>query len=73
MNTEDNDQDIELCEECNNEINCNKNNIYIVTKGENEKLLCQCCFEDVWEEYHKNGWTGDDIENYLELEKEGNE
>jgi len=74
MNTEEliqknNNPDIELCEECNYEINCTKNNIFILTKDEKDKLLCQCCFEDLWKEYHSNGWTGDDIEYYLELEK----
>jgi len=63
-------EDIEICEECNDKINCNKNNIYILTKGEEEKILCQSCFEDLWKEYSNNGWSGDDIETYLELEKE---
>jgi len=65
--------DIEICEECNEEINCNKDNIYILTKDEKEKLWCQCCFEKRWKEYSNNGWTGDDIEYYLELEKEEKE
>jgi len=65
--------DIEICEECNSEINCEKENIYILTKEENEKLWCQCCFEELWKEYSSNGWTGDDIEYYLELENEEKE
>jgi uncharacterized protein with PIN domain len=68
-----NDEDLveeEICEECNGEINCKKDNIYILTKDENEKLWCQYCFEKLWKEYSNNGWTGDDIEYYLELEKE---
>jgi hypothetical protein len=67
---EKNTPDIEICEECNIEIDCNKNNIYIVTKEDNEKVWCQSCFEDLWKEYSNNGWGGDDIEYYLELEKE---
>ena len=68
---DNNDPDIEICEECTGEINCNKDNIYILTKEEeNDKLWCQCCFEELWKEYSNNGWTGDDIEYYLELEKE---
>ena len=62
--------DLEICEECTGEINCNKDNIYILTKGQTEKLWCQCCFEELLKEYSNNGWTGDDIEYYLELEKE---
>ena len=65
--------DIEICEECNGEINCKKDNIYILTKEEKDKLWCQCCFEELWKEYSDNGWTGDDIEYYLELEKEERE
>jgi hypothetical protein len=66
----ENDSDIEICNECNDKINCNKNNVYIITKEEEEKILCQCCFEELWKEYSDNGWTGDDIEYYLELELE---
>ena len=74
-NSEENNLDMEICDDCDSEINCNRNNIYIiikgdVIKGEEEKILCQCCFEDHWKEYSNNGWTGDDIEYYLELEKE---
>jgi hypothetical protein len=67
---EHNTPDIETCEECNIEIDCNKNNIYIVTKDEEDKVWCQSCFEDLWKEYSNKGWGGDDIEYYLELEKE---
>jgi len=69
----DEDPDITICEECNNEINCKKSNIYILTKGEEQKLWCVFCFEELWKEYSNNGWTGDDIEYYLELEKEKEE
>jgi hypothetical protein len=67
--------DVEICEECNNEINCKNNNIYILTNAEKgeEKLWCQSCFEEHWKEYSNNGWTGDDIEYYLDLEKEEQE
>jgi uncharacterized protein with PIN domain len=68
-----NDEDLieeEICEECNGKINCKKDNIYILIKDEKDKLWCQSCFEELWKEYSNNGWTGDDIEYYLELEKE---
>ena len=61
--------EIEICEECNIEINCNKDNIFIITKCEEEKLWCKCCFDKLWKEYSNNGWNGDDIEYYLELEE----
>jgi len=78
MNTEEfiqekNNLDIEICEECNSEINCKKNNIYILTKGVEEKLWCHDCFEELWKDYSNNGWTSDDIEYYLELEEEEEE
>jgi hypothetical protein len=62
--------DSEICEECKNQINCNKNNIYILTKGDEEKILCQSCFEDLWKQYSNDGWGGDDIDYYLELEQD---
>jgi hypothetical protein len=67
------DLDLEICEECNGEINCIKENIYILKKDESEKLWCLYCFEELWKEYSNNGWTGDDIEYYLELEEEEKE
>jgi hypothetical protein len=70
MSTEENnDLDIEICNECNSKINCNRNNIFLLEKGKEEKLWCQSCFEELWKEYYNNGWTGDDIEYYLELEE----
>lgn len=66
---EDNNLDIEICDECTNEINCNKDGIFIIVKEEEEKVLCQYCFEDLWKDYSNDGWSGDDIEYYLELEK----
>jgi len=62
--------DMEICEECNSEINCNRSNIYIITKEDKDKVLCNDCFEELWKEYYNDGWLGDDIEYYLELEKE---
>jgi hypothetical protein len=67
---ENNNSDIEICQECNSEIECCKDNIYILSKDEDEKLWCQCCFERLWKDYSDNGWSGDDIEHYLVLELE---
>ncbi len=58
--------DIETCEECGNTINCNRENIFILTKGEEEKLWCQDCFGDLWREAVDDGWGGDDIDSHLE-------
>jgi hypothetical protein len=69
MTSEENHLDIEICDECTSDINCSKENIYIVTKCEEERILCHSCFEDLWKEYSENGWGGDDIEYYLEQEE----
>lgn len=41
-------EDIEIYQECNIEIDCNKDSIFIITKGEEERLWCHWCFEDLW-------------------------
>ena len=61
--------DFEICEECESIINCARENIYIITKEDKEKLWCSDCFYDLWEDAYKNGWGGDDIENELEVNK----
>lgn len=65
--------DIEICEECNREIYCNRACVYIITKGEEEIVMCQMCFHDLWEQYRDLGWGGDDIESYIEEEEEEEE
>ena len=57
--------DNEICEECGSVINCVKENIFIITKEEEEIVWCQSCFEDMWEDAANDGWGGDDIENNL--------
>ena len=47
------ERDFEICEECDCEINCAKRNIYIITKDDEEIILCQDCFEDIWEDAYK--------------------
>ena len=64
------ESDMEICEECKIEINCNRSNIYIITKEDKDKVLCNYCFIKLWKEYYNDGWLGDDIEYFLELEKE---
>ena len=68
MDTKTSD-DIETCEDCGCTIDCTDENIYIITKGEEERLWCMSCFEDMWRDAAKDGWRGDDIECYLEEEK----
>jgi hypothetical protein len=70
------------CENCEYIIRYNKDSIFILTKdadadadaeaeAESEELvLCQSCFDDLWKELYDIGWRGDDIEYYLEMEKE---
>lgn len=60
---------IEICQECNYIINCLQHNIFIVQKEEDEKVWCKTCFEDLWKDYSKNGWSSNDIDYYLELEE----
>jgi hypothetical protein len=61
--------DTEICEDCNCVINCINENIYIITKGDEERLWCMSCFEDMWKDAANEGWGGDDIECYLEEEQ----
>ena len=63
------DEDEEICDECECSINCLKDGIYIVTKGEEEKVWCPSCFDDLWKDADKDGWGGDDIEEMLENKK----
>jgi len=68
----DNDEtaESELCENCDYIINCANENIFIITKGDDDKVWCQSCFEDLWKEAMKDGWAGDDIEEKMkELKK----
>ena len=58
--------DSELCDECGDIINCIKDNIYIITKDEEELVWCKFCFDDLWEDAVKDGWGGDDIEDMLD-------
>ena len=73
MDTEDNNEnycegcegceDCEECNECGCMVNCIKDNIFIVTKGEEDRCWCQSCFDDLWKDAAADGWGGDDIEN----------
>jgi hypothetical protein len=64
------DNSIEICEECNCEIYCNRAGIYILTKDDEDMAMCQWCFDDLWKEYYQMGWSCHDIENCLEAEAE---
>ena len=80
MDTEDNNEnycegceDCEECNECGCMVNCIKDNIFIVTKGEEDRCWCQSCFDDLWKDAAADGWGGDDIEeqqkNQIKKEK----
>ena len=46
-----------------------KENDQTQTKGEEEKVWCPSCFDDLWKDAAKDGWGGDDIEEMLENKK----
>jgi len=56
----------EMCEECHTIINCLRDNVYIISKMDEEKIWCGNCFDDLWEDAFNAGWGGDDIESQLE-------
>ena len=68
MGNSDTDNE-EKCDECQYIINCYKEGLYIVSKGEEERIWCQSCFDDMWKDAAADGWTGDDIEEMLKRER----
>ena len=66
---EDSDNE-EKCDECNYLINCYKEGLFIVSKGKEERVWCQWCFDDMWKDAAADGWTGDDIEEMLKRERQ---
>jgi len=51
------------CDNCEENINPEKNNIYILTNKPEEITICSSCFDDLGEEYKENGWECDDFED----------
>ena len=66
---EEEDEYIVVCDNCNDEINCIKNNIYCLSKKEMEMTICQYCFDDLWREMRFDGWECDDFSQQSEAEK----
>lgn len=60
--------DFELCEECNFLVNCTRNNIYIITRGDQEILWCKDCFDELCKAAYEDGWRGDDIESEFDFD-----
>lgn len=60
--------DFELCEECNLLVNCTRNNIYIITRGNEEILWCKDCFDELCKAAYEDGWRGDDIESEFDFD-----
>ena len=78
--SEDSDEDEDeegniACESCDEVININKDEIYILNRnGEKETLtICECCFADdeLIEDYKEAGWTCDDFKSHTESKPEG--
>ena len=60
---------IVVCENCNDVINCMKENIYCLSKKEMDMAICQYCFDDCWRELRFDGWECDDFSQQSEAEK----
>ena len=63
------------CDECKNNVDCDKHSIHIVYKGDPTKpeediTLCTWCFQDMEEYFKDNGYSCDDWD--LEDESEIN-
>ena len=71
---EDDDIDVK-CDECKNNVECDKQSIHIVYKGdstnpEEEITLCTWCFQDMEEYFKDNDYNCDDWD--LENESDNN-
>ena len=53
---ENNNEDIEICDECDCIINCLKENIYILSRGTEEKVWCSFCLDVLGWEAANDGW-----------------
>jgi|TARA_B110000483_G_C17808643_1_gene394260 ribosome-binding protein aMBF1 (putative translation factor) len=49
------------CEMCGSVVDCNKHNIYILQRGEEDMALCVDCFEDNKEKFKNENWISDDF------------
>ena len=55
----------EICERCNRDINCHRENLHILTKQDNPKedlTYCGYCCSDRDEEMIKEGWKCDECD-----------
>mmetsp|Transcript_23236 Transcript_23236/g.39366 ORF Transcript_23236/g.39366 Transcript_23236/m.39366 type:complete len:90 (+) Transcript_23236:13-282(+) len=50
----------ETCEHCSTVVDCFNSNIYILQKNDDDKCVCQGCFEDLEDDWKAEGWQCDD-------------
>ena len=60
---------IVVCENCDEQINCIKENIYCLSKDKMYITICRCCFDDCWREMRFDGWECDDFSQQSEAER----
>jgi hypothetical protein len=59
-------ENFEICQECVCIINCLKENIYVLTKNDEDKIWWCECLNELWCDAYNDGWRGDDIEQEVE-------
>jgi hypothetical protein len=60
---------IVVCDNCNDEINCMKENIYCLSKNKMDMAICVYCFDDCWREFKFDGWECDDFSQQSEVDQ----
>jgi predicted dithiol-disulfide oxidoreductase (DUF899 family) len=50
----------ETCENCSTVVDCFKASVYILQKDDDDKCICQGCFEDLEDKWKADGWQCDD-------------
>uniref|UniRef100_A0A6C0IB05 Uncharacterized protein n=1 Tax=viral metagenome TaxID=1070528 RepID=A0A6C0IB05_9ZZZZ len=60
---------IVVCDNCNDEINCMKENIYCLSKNKMDMAICVYCFDDCWRELKFDGWECDDFSQQSEVDQ----
>jgi hypothetical protein len=63
------EEDQVICDNCDEQINCIKSNIYCLSKDKMEMTICYSCFEDCWRDMRDDGWECDDFSQQSEAEK----
>ena len=61
--------DLVDCDNCDEQINWLKENIYCLSKHNVDITICRCCFEDCWRDMRDDGWECDDFSQQSEAER----